>query len=269
MKKNLLLLVLISILSACATDTTDKDAQITQNWSVEKLYTEAHDELEKGNYTRAVKLYDLLKSRFPYGRFAQQAQMDSAYAHYLDEEQELALADIELFEKQYPNHPELDYMLYLKGLVLFNQDQSIMNKLSSQDWSERDPTANRRAYQTFAELITRYPNSRYVADATERMTKIVHALGGHEMSVARYYMERGAYLAAANRSKNVVTGFQNTEFVEEALAMMMSAYEKMNQTTLSNDAKRVLESNYPNSKYLKNGWVNPNKSPWWGYWNKK
>ncbi|MBP5789887.1 MAG: outer membrane protein assembly factor BamD, partial [Neisseriaceae bacterium] len=113
-----------------------------------------------------------------------------------------------------------------------------------------------------------YPNSRYANDAKERMVKIVHALGGHEMAVARYYMERGAYLAAANRAKNIVTGFQNTPFVEEALAMMMSAYEKMQQPTLAQDARRVLENNFPDSKYLKTGWKNPKKMAWWDWRNK-
>ncbi len=264
-----MLVALLGLLGGCATGGKDTDAQVTQGWSVEKLYTEARSELNSRNYTRAIKLYELLQSRYPYGRFAQQAQMDTAYAHYLDEEKELALADIAHFEKMYPNHPDMDYMLYLKGLVLFNEDKSFMNKLASQDWSDRDPSANRDAYIVFSELIKRYPNSRYVADATERMTKIVNALGGHEMAVARYYMTRGAYLAAANRAQNVIKDFQNTPYVEEALAMMMSAYAKMEQPTLSADARRVLEANYPHSPYLKNGWSSPKKNPWWGYWNKE
>ena len=268
--KKFVLPVIVSavLLTACATSTTDTDAQITQDWPVEKLYTEAHDELQKGNYTRAVKLYGLLKSRFPYGRFAQQAQMDSAYALYLDEEKDKALAEIEQFQRDYPNHKDMDYILYLKGTVHFNEDRSFMNKVAAQDWSDRDPTANREAYLTFAELVKRYPNSRYANDAKERMVKIVHALGGHEMAVARYYMERGAYLAAANRAKNIVTGFQNTPFVEEALAMMMSAYEKMQQPTLAQDARRVLGHNYPNSKYLQTGWKNPKKVAWWDWRSK-
>lgn len=256
-------------LGGCAATGGDTDAQITQNWSVDKLYTEARGELDNANYTRAVKLYGLLQSRYPYGRFAQQAQMDTAYAYYLDEEKEQALAAIAQFEKNYPNHPDMDYMQYLKGLVLFNEDKSFMNKLASQDWSDRDPSANRDAYVAFAHLVERYPNSRYVPDATERMTKIVNALGGHEMAVARYYMKRGAYLAAANRAQNVVKEFRNTPFVEEALAMMMTAYDKMEQASLSADTRRVLEASYPDSPYLRSGWKDPKKNPWWGYWNKE
>lgn len=252
------------ILFGCASGT-DADAQITQNWSVEKLYSEAHDELNSGNYTRAVKLYELLQSRYPYGRFAQQSLMDTAYAYYRDEEKELALATIARFQKNHPTHSDMDYMLYLKGLVLFNEDKSIMSKLSAQDWSERDPAANQEAYFAFADLLKRYPDSRYAEDARDRMSKIVDALGGHEIAVARYYMRRGAYLAAVNRAKNVVAEYRNTPYVEEALAIMMSAYQQLQKDDLSNDAKRVLEKNYPESVYLANGWF-ADTIPWWRYW---
>lgn len=252
------------ILFGCASGT-DADAQITQDWSVEKLYTEAHDELNSNNYTRAVKLYDLLQSRYPYGRFAQQALMDTAYAYYRDEEKELALATIARFQKNHPTHPDMDYMLYLKGLVLFNEDKSIMSKLSAQDWSDRDPVANKDAYFAFAQLLEQYPESKYAEDARERMEKIVNALGGHEMAVARYYMRRGAYLAAINRAQNVVAEYRNTPHVEEALAIMVSGYDKLQRPVLSADAKRVLEQNYPQSRYLAKGWF-ADTIPWWRYW---
>ena len=124
------------------------------------------------------------------------------------DEPEKALAAIARFQRHHPQHPNMDYALYLKGLVLFNEDQSFLNKLASQDWSDRDPKANRDAYQAFAELVQRYPNSKYAADATERMAKLVDALGGNEISVARYYMKRGAYVAAANRAQKIVSRYQ-------------------------------------------------------------
>lgn len=263
------MLVLCGLLGGCASSTTDPDIQLTRDWTVQQLYTEARDELNRRNYTRSLKLYELLQSRYPYGRFAQQAQMDTAYAHYLDETPELALADIARFEKQHPNHPDLDYMLYLRGLVLFNEDRSIFSRIAAQDWSDRDPRANRDAYAAFNDLVTRFPESRYADDARERMTRIVSALGGHEIAVARYYMKRGAYLAAANRAQNIVQHFRNTEYVEEALAMMMTAYSLMEQNRLSADARRVLELNYPQSTYLQTGWQNRDSIPWWGYWSNK
>lgn len=254
------------VLSGCAaTGAVDKDAQITQDWSVEKLYAEAQDELNDANYTRAIKLYELLESRFPQGRYAQQAQLDTAYAYFKDEEKEKALLAIERFRKLHPQHPNMDYALYLKGLVLFNEDPSFINKLASQDWSDRDPQANRDAYNAFAELIQRYPKSQYVPDAIDRMTKLVDALAGNEMAVARYYAKRGAYLAAANRAQNIVKNFQNTRFVEESLAIMELSYRKLQRDNLADDTRRVLEQNFPQSPYLNHSWKE-DAMPWWRYW---
>ncbi|MDO4879089.1 MAG: outer membrane protein assembly factor BamD [Neisseria sp.] len=266
MKKILLVVALGAVLGGCAgMGSVDKDAQITQDWSVEKLYAEAQGELNSNNYTRAIKLYELLESRFPQGRYAQQAQLDTAYAYYKDEEREKALAAVERFRRLYPQHQNMDYVLYLKGLILFNEDQSFLNKMALQDWSDRDPKANREAYQTFAELVQRYPQSEYAAPASERMAKLVDALAGHEISVARYYAKRGAYLAAANRAQNIVTGFQNTRFVEEALAIMEMSYQKMGRAKLAEDTRRVLEKNFPKSPYLQHTWKE-DAAPWWRYW---
>lgn len=253
-------------LSGCATKgAADKDAQITQDWTVNQLYTEAQDELNSNNYTRAIKLYELLQSRFPNGVYAQQALLDTAYAYYKDDERERALSTIQRFQHLYPNHPRMDYVLYLKGLVLFNEDQSFFNKLASQDWSDRDPKANREAYYAFEELTKRFPESEYVADATERMAKLVDALAGNEMAIARYYINRGAYLAAINRSQKIIAQYQNTRFVEEALAIMIASYKKLNKPELAEDTARVLQTNFPQSPYLTKDWK-PDSMPWWRYW---
>ncbi|EGZ46567.1 outer membrane protein assembly factor BamD [Neisseria wadsworthii] len=266
MKKILLIVSLGLALSGCATKgAVDKDAQITQDWTVNQLYTEAQDELNSNNYTRAIKLYELLQSRFPNGVYAQQAQLDTAYAYYKDDEPERALAAIQRFQRLYPNHPRMDYVLYLKGLVLFNEDKSFLNKLASQDWSDRDPKANREAYYAFEELTKRYPDSEYVADATERMARLVDALAGNEMAIARYYINRGAYLAAINRSQKIIAQYQNTRFVEEALAIMITSYKKLNKPDLAEDTTRVLQTNFPQSPYLTQDWK-PNSMPWWRYW---
>ena len=266
MKKILLVVSLGLALSACASKgTIDKDAQITQDWSVERLYAEAQGEVNSNNYTRAIKLYELLESRFPNGRYAQQAQLDTAYAYYKDDEPEKALAAIDRFQRHHPLHPNMDYALYLKGLVLFNEDQSFLNKLASQDWSDRDPKANRDAYHAFAQLVERYPNSKYTADATERMVKLVDALGGNEIAVARYYMKRGAYIAAANRAQKIVERYQNTRYVEESLAMMELAYKKLDKPQLAADTRRILEKNFPQSPFLQHEWRSGDM-PWWRYW---
>lgn len=232
---------------------------------MEQLYAEAQDELNSNNYTRAIKLYELLESRFPNGRYAQQSQLDTAYAYYKDDEPEKALAAIERFQRHYPQHPNMDYALYLKGLVLFNEDQSFLNKLASQDWSDRDPKANRDAYLTFAELVKRYPDSKYAPDATNRMIRLVDALGGNEISVARYYMKRGAYVAAANRAQKIVEQYQNTRYVEESLAIMELAYKKLGKPQLAADTRRILQQNFPQSPFLTHEW-HSDDMPWWRYW---
>lgn len=266
MKKTLLAMGLILLLGACAADSTeDKEIRLTKNWTVEKIYSEAKDELNRGNYTRSIKLYEALEARFPFGRYAQQAQLDTAYAHYRDSEPEQALATLDRFIKLHPVHPNLDYALYLKGLVLFNADQSIFNVLTAQDWSERDPKANKEAFLAFQELVQRFPNSTYAPDALDRMNKLVDALGGHEMHVARYYMKRGAFLAAANRAQGILTDYNNTQYVEESLALMVTAYDRLGATDLRDDAFRVLQQNYPQSPYLKTPWK-IEEMPWYRYW---
>lgn len=267
MKKIVLIAALSLALTACSSTsaTADREAQLTQNWSVSQLYAEANRELQDSNYTRAVKLYEILQSRFPNTREATQAQLDTAYAYYKDEQMSQALAHLERFARLNPHHPNSDYALYLKGLATLNEDQSFLSRFAMQDWSDRDPKANADAYVIFNELVTRYPDSKYAADAREKMARLVDALGGHEIAVARYYMQRGAYLAATNRAQNILMHYQNTRYVEEALAIMTTAYAKMEQAQLHEDTKRVLAQNFPNSPYLENGW-RPNNAPWWRYW---
>ncbi|NWK79790.1 MULTISPECIES: outer membrane protein assembly factor BamD [unclassified Aquitalea] len=262
MKRYVVAAMLVMGLAGCATTETYDE---TRGWTVEKLYSEARDELNSGNYTRAVKLYETLEARYPYGRYAQQAEMDLAYTHYKDNEPELAVAAADRFIKLHPAHPNVDYVYYLKGLVYYNDDQGMLSKWAGQDMSERDPKAARESFLAFRELTTRFPNSKYSADALEKMNRLVDALGGGEMHVARYYMKRGAYLAAANRAQNVVKEYSNTKYPEEALALMSVAYDKLGMTKLGDDAKRVLALNYPKSAYLTQPWQ-VEEMPWWKVW---
>lgn len=249
-------------LSACATpDTYDE----TRGWTVEKLYSEARSELDSSNYTRAEKLYETLEARFPYGRYAQQAQMDMAYTYYKDHEPELSIAAADRFIKLHPSHPNLDYIFYLKGLVYLNTDSSLLAKWGGQDMSERDPKASNDAFLAFREVVSRFPNSKYAPDALAKMNMLVDALGGHEMHVARYYMKRGAYVAAVNRAQSVISNYGNTRYVEEALAVMVSGYDHLGMTQLRDDSRRVLALNYPNSQYLTKPWQAVDM-PWWKFW---
>lgn len=267
MKKFLLIISLAGVLAACNSNksTISPEAQLTQNWTAAEIYNEARTELNSGNYKRAIELYELLRARQSEGRFTEQSLLESAYAHYKEEEPTKALYDLSRFEQNFPASVDMDYALYLRGLILFNEDQSFLNKLASQDWSDRDPEANRRAYLQFERLLTLYPQSKYASDAKERMAKLLDAMAEHELSIARYYAKRGAFLAANNRAQSIIRQYQNTRHVEEALAIMIYTYGKMNNAQLKADTQRVLQVNFPKSPYLTHDWQ-ANDMPWWRYW---
>ena len=236
----------------------------TKGWSVSKLYSEARAELGNANYTEAIALYEKLEARYPYGRYAQQAQLEVAYAHFKDNEPALAIAAADRFIKLHPNHPSVDYAYYLKGLANFNDDLGLMHIISRQDLTERDPKAAREAFEAFEELVKRFPQSRYSKDARQRMAYLVNALASHEVHVARYYLKRGAYIAAANRAKSALRNYPQAPANEEGLLIMVKAYDAMGLIDLRDDAERVMTKNFPNSKYL-SGKAGTDK-PWWVLW---
>lgn len=242
-----------------------KEVDETRGWSVQKLYAEARQELADRNWENAVKYYEKIESRYPFGRFAQQAQIEAAYAQWKNEDPASALATIDRFVKQNPNHPSVDYMYFLRGLINFNDDLGIMGFFSGQDMSERDSKAAAEAFAAFKDLATRFPNSKYTPDAIQRMNYLVNALASSEIHVARYYMKRKAYVAAANRAQYALKTYPSAPANEEGLVLMVQAYDALGMTTLRNDAERVLMKNFPDSVYLKGG---PNKGvPWWQIWN--
>lgn len=236
----------------------------TAGWSAQRLYSEAKDNLNSGNYERAVKLFETLEARYPFGRYAQQAQLEIAYAYYKDNEPISAIAACDRFIKLHPNHPHVDYAYYLKGLVNFNDDLGYLGNLIDQDLSERDPRAARDAFLAFKELVTRFPGSKYAPDSTARMKYLVNALANHEVHVAKYYLKRQAWIAAANRAKEVLKTYPEAPAMEEALAILVIAYDKLQLTDLRNDAQRVLALNFPNSKYAKG--VNIEGKAWYRFW---
>ncbi|MBN8759345.1 MAG: outer membrane protein assembly factor BamD [Thiobacillus sp.] len=236
----------------------------TANWSAQRLYSEAKDQLNEGNYERAVKLFETLEARYPFGRYAQQAQLEVAYAYYKDNEPISAIAACDRFIKLHPNHPNVDYAYYLKGLANFNDDLGLLGNLVDQDLSERDPKAARDAFLAFKELVTRFPDSKYADDSTARMKYLVNALAGNEIHVAKYYLKREAWVAAANRAKEVVKTYPEAPVVEEALAIMVIAYDKLRLPELRDDAQRILALNYPDSKYARG--VNTEGKAWYRFW---
>ena len=257
-----LALLAVFLLSGCGIlgDKVDE----TKGWSVSKLYSEAHAELQQANYTAAIALYEKLEARYPYGRYAQQAQLEVAYAHFKENEPALAIAAAERFIKLHPNHPSVDYAYYLKGLANFNEDLGLMHIISRQDLSERDPKAAREAFESFEELVKRFPQSRYFDDARKRMAYLVNALASHEVHVARYYLKRGAYVAAANRAQSALLTYPQAPANEEGLLIMVKSYDAMGLTDLRDDAQRVMTKNFPNSKYLTG--TAGTDTPWWVIW---
>jgi outer membrane protein assembly factor BamD len=233
--------------------------------TADKLYADARDEAAEGNYEAAIKRYEKVEARASGTVMAQQAQLELAYAYYKTGERAQALAKIERFVRLHPTSPAMDYALYLQGLINFNDDLGLFSFISKQDLSERDQQASRDAYESFKQLLERYPNSRYAGDARLRLNHIVNTLAAGEVHVARFYYERGAYLAAINRAQYAVSEFRNSPAVEEALYIMVRAYDQLAMPQLRDDALRVLKTSFPESGYIREGYT-PAAKPWWQLW---
>ena len=255
-------LFLATLLAGCGLLPEVKDE--TAGWSANKLYAEAKDRMSEGGYEQAIKYFEKLESRYPYGRFAQQAQIEIAYAYWKDNEPASAIAACDRFIKLHPNHPNVDYMYYLRGLINFNEDLGFLGQISQQDMTERDPKGARESFDSFRELVTRYPESKYTPDAVLRMKYLVNALAGLEVHVARYYMKRNAYVAAVNRAQYALQNYPEAPATEEALFIMVRAYDLLGMDELRDDAERVMRKNYPNSVYYTRGLER--KEPWWKLW---
>ena len=255
--------ILALLLGGCGLLPELKDE--TAGWSAQRLYSEAKDAMAESDYARAVKYFEKLEARYPFGRYAQQAQLESAYAYYRENDPASAVAACDRFIKLHPNHPNVDYAYYLKGIVNFYEDQNLLARFADQDPTERDPRAARDSFLAFKDLATRFPDSKYTPDALARMNYLVNALASHEVHVARYYMRRGAYLAAANRAQFAVKTYPEAPAVEEALFIMVQAYGAMGMKDLRADAERVLAKNFPQSSALSGNFVRNEKS-WWQIW---
>jgi outer membrane protein assembly factor BamD len=263
MKRSLAAAVLaVLVLAGCG--LFPEKADPTAGWSAARLYREAKDELSGGSYEQAIKYFEMLESRYPYGRYAQQAQLEIAYAYFRQGEQASAAAATDRFIKLHPNHPSVDYAYYLKGLVFFNEDQGLLAKLGDQDATERDPKSARDSFEAFKELVQRHPDSKYTPDAVARMKYLVNALASHEVHVASYYIKRGAFVAASNRAQFALKSYPEAPATEEALFILVKAYDALGMTDLRDDAERVMRKNFPDSRYFKGS--AQGKGSWWRLW---
>jgi outer membrane protein assembly factor BamD len=265
MRSSLLLALVVLLLASCGLFSGKEDDE-TIGWSAQRLYGEAKDAMAGKEWNKAIKYFEKLEARFPYGRFAQQAQLEVAYCHFKEGERASAVAAADRFIKLYPNHPNVDYAVYLKGLINFNELQGFLSFLTTPDLTDRDPKSSREAFDAFKEVVTRFPESKYAPDAAARMRYLVNALASHEVHVARYYMKRTAYVAAANRAQYAIQHYPQAPAVEEAVFILVKAYDALGMTDLRDAADRVMQKNFPDSAYLKRGGVKKDV-PWWRLWD--
>lgn len=239
-------------------DTVDE----TTNLNAEQIYKLAHEALGEGNYTRAIKLFETLEARFPYGRFAQQAILELAYANYRAGETAASVAACDRFIRTFPNNQNVDYAYYLKGLVNFREDQGLLGYVYELDLAEREPKGMRDSFAAFKELVAKFPESRYAGDATDRMLYLTNSLAKYEVIVARYYYNRGAYIAAINRAQAAIVGYPRTAANEGALDVLAKSYDKLGLTQLRDDSLAILRKTFPDSIYL----AGPPAKAWWKLW---
>lgn len=249
-------------LAGCASKPPEEAPETT----AERLYKEAREDMESGSYERAIKQLERVESLAAGSVLAQQALLDTAYLNWRSGERAAALTAIDRFIKLNPSSPALDYALYLRGVINFIDDLGMFGTRFGQEVSERDQAAAREAYQAFKQLVDQFPQSRYAPDARLRMNHIVNALAAYEVHVARYYLRRGAYVAAAARSQAAVAEYAQSPSAEEALHIMVESYDKLGLTPLRDDAERVLRRNFPDSTFLGGQGTATQTKPWWKFW---
>jgi outer membrane protein assembly factor BamD len=255
-RQRLSAVLLAVFLAACA--TSEKDP--TAGWTVEKILTEARDEMANLQFEKAAKLFERLESRAAGTTLAQQAQLEKAYAYYKNKDTALAISTLDRFIKIHPASPALDYALYLRGVVNFNEDTGFLDFIAKQDMADRDQKAAKESFDAFKELVTRFPDSKYSEDARQRMGYMVNTLARSELNVARYYHKRGAYVAAINRLQAAIQDFQGAPAIKEALELLADCYDKLQMTQLRDDTLRVLQTNYPAQAQV------PPRKSWWKFW---
>jgi outer membrane protein assembly factor BamD len=240
--KNLVFLIISAsaFLAGCSNDGDN----IIQDEGPEVLYERGVESMDSGNYPTALAYFQALEARYPFSNVTRQAQLDMVYAYYRGRQPESAIDAADEFERENPTHPRVDYCLYMKGLVYFDQEPNIIEKTFRVDLSERPPRDTMLAFSVFQELLRRFPNSQYAPDSRERMIFLRNRLAAYENHVATYYMERGAYVAAINRAKYSVEHFPGAPALEDALQIMVDAYEQLGMRDLADDAQRVLDQSF-------------------------
>lgn len=251
----LLLLLATLATSGCARlKGMFKDEDENEGVPVEELYDKGHKSMTNGNWNGAVTAYKRLVAQYPYGNYTEQALMETAYAQYKMGDHEEAISTIDRFIRTYPTHRNIAYMYYLRGLVNSSRDTVFLQKVWKLDASRRDLATPNQAYNDFTIVTERYPNSRYAADARQRMVALRNLFARHEIETALYYLRRDAWIAAADRARYLLETYPQSEFQNDAVAVLAEAYTRLGNETLAADAKRVLQQNEPDHPYLTGDW---------------
>ncbi len=243
-----LLGAMVSVAGCSSSDPEEK--AVLANMGAQQLYDRAKQSMEVGNFTAAAQTLSALDSRYPFGPLSHQVQLDLIYSHYKSGKNEEALATIDRFIRLNPNHSDVDYAYYMRGLTNMESDSNLFQELMRIDRTDRDPSKSRQAFEDFRRLIQQYPDSKYAADAKQRMVYIKDRLARYEIAIARFYMRRQAYVAAANRGRYVIEHFPNTTQVQEALEIMVASYEQLGLEELRENAMKTLKLNYPDSEFV-------------------
>jgi outer membrane protein assembly factor BamD len=251
----------IVLVCACASKPVDP----TTSWSPNKIYSEAKEEVASGAWDKAIDLYEKLEGRAAGTPLALQAQIEKAHAQYKSGEPAQALATLDRYIKLHPMSPGVDYALYLKGIIQFNDELGFLGRFTAQDPSERDQKASKEAFESFRQLAERFPDSKYTPDARARMNYIVGALARYEVHVAKYYFSRGAYVSAINRAQTAISDYKEVPAIEDALWVLVQSYDRLGMKDISADTRRVLERSFPKSPYLETG-TQQTAKPWWKLW---
>jgi len=269
----ILALFLVFQLSGCMFGllNTTKKGENTEGWTVTQFYEAGKQDMEDADWKSAIAFFIALEARYPYGRYSQQAQLYVAYSHYKEDDQEAAILAADRFIRLHPNHPSVDYAYYIKGLSSFNDEKGIagyvMKNWIDQNMSERDPEASNVSFQSFKDLITRFPDSQYRSDSIKRMNFLFNTVAMGEIYVARYYLSRGAYVAAINRAQYTLNKFPQTPATQHALEIMVEAYDELGMDDLRDDAKRVMQKSFfENQESSDSMSWNSGKDYWWKIW---
>lgn len=242
-------LALILSISACKKNKKKPSVEVTR-FSAEALYNKSKKFMDIGIWDTAILNYKNLRNQYPFGRYAEQGSIELAYCYYRNYDTELAISTLERFIKNYPAHEHLDYAYYLKGLIYFESERGLMQRVNPDPTIDRNQENAKQAFVALKTFVEKFPKSNYAADAEQRMVFLRNRLAAFEVQVAKYYLRRKAYVGAINRSKYVVESFQKTSHVADALAVMTTAYKELGETRLAESSQLVLQKNYPNHSYL-------------------